>query len=625
MSTPIAELQTTTEAHSTKRRISALPGIRWAVLAFSAGVIASLALALAPAPAGASADDFTFDSWNVDAEIGTAADGHATARMTETIVARFPDIDQNRGIVLAKHLEYRGASIDAKDFSVTNGAGTDVPFELEHEDGYVAVLTGTNDYVHGQQKYVISYTLRDIVLPRDDGSADEFYWDLVTPERKQQIRSFSARIAFGGDLAAELNGNRACYRGEANSSNRCELAGNGTAQDPIRIAPLPLSPMQGVTIAIGLKAHAVVQPDARTPNPALDFGPLVLGGAAAATGAVGVVSVLRMRARSRRGRGTVIAQYDVPWNLPPLIAAPVAGASGNAAAAEIVQLAVRNAIRIEQPPAKPGIFGPKEANPVLRLVDPGVAGDPLDAESLASLFPGAAPGAAFEVPAESTKFAEQMDALKRAGVRAAKERGYFTVRRAPAARIVLIVGLVLVVAALALAGFGIATRGSAQAAMGLITAIGGLVLVLISAVKHRVHTPVGAETREYLLGVRLFIEVAEAERIRMLQSARGAERSDVDGVTVIALYEKLLPYAMLFGLEKSWAKVLQTRYESVPGYVPTWYPAAGIAGIAAFGSTIDRFTSTLSSSAAYTSSGSGGSTGGGFVGGGGGGGFAGGR
>ena len=54
-----------------------------------------------PLPASADVDDFAFDSFHADMLLTRAADGHAELSVTETLVARFPDSDQNRGIVRA--------------------------------------------------------------------------------------------------------------------------------------------------------------------------------------------------------------------------------------------------------------------------------------------------------------------------------------------------------------------------------------------------------------------------------------------------------------------------------------------------------------------------------------------
>ncbi len=78
--------------------------------------------------------------------------------------------------------------------------------------------------------------------------------------------------------------------------------------------------------------------------------------------------------------------------------------------------------------------------------------------------------------------------------------------------------------------------------------------------KHTVLTAEGARTYEYLQGVKEFIRVADADRLRMLQSYSGAERRADGTADVIHVYEKLLPYAILFGMEDEWGDVLEKAY-----------------------------------------------------------------
>ena len=589
------------------------------------GVATGWMTAVGPAaPAAADVSDFSYRSWESRYELDTDADGRAVARVTETLVAEFPDIDQNRGIVRGIPKDYLGVSTEPKDFLVTDAAGAPVPFEVESEDGFVAVLTGDDAYVHGEQTYVISYTLRDVVLARDDGTADEFNWDLVDFEHQQPIERFGATIVFGPGLADRLTGNARCYVGEAGATDECEISADAATSE-VTAAGGPLAAQQGVTVAIGLDAGSVTQPPTRLPNFTLDTLPLVIGGGALAAAGVAAGSAIRLRSRRKRGRGTIVAQYDVPDELPPLVAGPVAGVSAQTAPAQLVHLAVRGAIRFEDGEPESGIFGPKAARPVLRLVDASRAIDPLDAEALRALFPAGAAGEALTLPEEDEGFSDQMQALQTAGTTAATERGYFTTVASPTARLWawISIGLVLV-----LGGFTVAAilvRGTPLPLLFIAMGVVALVAAVASAVRQRVYTPLGAETREYLLGVREFIRVAEEDRLRMLQSYRGAERRADGEVDVVQLYERLLPYAMLFGMEREWTRVLQVTYEERSGYVPLWYPGVGVAGVSAFSDTISQFTGSLTSSASYTASSAGGSTGGGFAGGGGGGGFSGGR
>ncbi|HEY8589946.1 MAG TPA: DUF2207 domain-containing protein, partial [Naasia sp.] len=126
-------------------------------------------------------------------------------------------------------------------------------------------------------------------------------------------------------------------------------------------------------------------------------------------------------------------------------------------------------------------------------------------------------------------------------------------------------------------------------------------------------------------GIRDYLRLAEAERFRVLQSPQGASRETAGDVAVVEVYERLLPHAVLFSVEKEWAEVLGTSYEQA-GAQPDWYTgstafhagafSAGIAGLSS--TTTSSFSGSSSSSSSSGSSG-GGSSGGGGGGGGGGG------
>jgi uncharacterized membrane protein YgcG len=137
-------------------------------------------------------------------------------------------------------------------------------------------------------------------------------------------------------------------------------------------------------------------------------------------------------------------------------------------------------------------------------------------------------------------------------------------------------------------------------------------------------TDKGLETRRYLLGLKDYIQVAETERIKMLQSPEGAEKVGEDVAAenptqLVKLYEKVLPYAVLFGQEKEWNKQLGAYYETTQTQ-PSWYAGNNAAfNAAAFSSTMNSFSSSANYISPSNSS-SGGSGGGGFSGGGGGGG-----
>ncbi|HCQ92230.1 MAG TPA: hypothetical protein DIU16_02580 [Candidatus Vogelbacteria bacterium] len=118
----------------------------------------------------------------------------------------------------------------------------------------------------------------------------------------------------------------------------------------------------------------------------------------------------------------------------------------------------------------------------------------------------------------------------------------------------------------------------------------------------------GRELREEWLGFKLYMETAERYRLQNLTPD---------------LFEKFLPYTMIFGIEKKWAKA----FEGMQIAPPLWYHGAALAGTmngggVGSGFSVSAFSSSFSSSfaSAFSSSAGSGASGGGGAGGGGGGG-----
>lgn len=119
----------------------------------------------------------------------------------------------------------------------------------------------------------------------------------------------------------------------------------------------------------------------------------------------------------------------------------------------------------------------------------------------------------------------------------------------------------------------------------------------------------------------MYLELAEKDRLAYLQSPQGAEREVIQGqhpTEVLKLYEQLLPWAILLGVDKQWLKVLQSFYDDTN--TPQWINTRMPINIAAATAALTQ--QTLSSFQSSSTSGTGGS---GFAGGGGGGGGGGGR
>lgn len=584
----------------------------------AATLLAGTASAASAAEPRTDVNDFDFSSWDATYEIGIDDDGRATMHVEETRVAEFPDFDQNRGIVAGYPETYEGSGLDTRIISVRDENGEDVPFETEHDGGLLYVLTGNDDYVHGPTTYVIEYEMRDVILAATKTGVDEFYWDLLPLDSTQDIKSFRAEINFDDELAEHLTGGASsCYQGEQDSTATCDIFIDGATYS---VAARDIPAGEGLTVAIALEPGTVIQPSARQPNAATDVLPYFVGGGTILL-SIGSWFAIRSMTRSRRrGTGIIVAQYDVPGSMPPLLASAIVPKPKNTLSAQIIHLAVRGMLRLEELPEE----GQKKRRPRLRRLDAPIP-DPLDARSLKALFGNAEAGITMKMPKNSSAFATRIQQLLKSGPIEAEKRGYTTKERSSLARVIQTVALVVFAAMLVLLGWGLFTGRASAGPVFFVALMCGIFLLISSVVafkKHTVLTKEGALQLEYLEGVREFIRVAEADRLQMLQSYTGADRRSDGSVDVIHVYEKLLPYAILFGQEREWGTVLEFAYGQAQQN-PTWVNGTHVGLVY----RMSAFSSATTASSTYVSpsSSSGGSSGGGFSGGGGGGGFSGGR
>jgi hypothetical protein len=215
----------------------------------------------------------------------------------------------------------------------------------------------------------------------------------------------------------------------------------------------------------------------------------------------------------------IITQYTRPPFMSLVAAAELLGAGKQAVAAQVVDLAVRRVISISR-----AAGAGRRSGFVLTLIR-NVANEGLDEQAfLATLFgPGAAIGSAIRLlPGRNRELGAAL-----------REPHRYAVGR-------------LVVAGLA--------RET------------NLALKLLMPWRRQ---PVAPTERAYpivdhLWGVRDYIKLAEKDRFAMLQSPEGAERTRLNALDVLRLNEKLLPFAVLFGLEKQWMKELDLQYRSLP-------------------------------------------------------------
>ncbi|GAB3617899.1 DUF2207 domain-containing protein [Okibacterium endophyticum] len=576
----------------------------------------------AAVPAGV--DDFRFSSFEGEYTLGRDDEGHSTLRSVETFVAEFPEFDQNRGIIRAIPEGSDGVHWKTQIESVTDASGNDIPYDdSETEDGFILLSLGTDEYVHGTQTYVVTYTQRDVVRSFDDTDAAEFYWNAPGTGWAQPFDGAQMSVVVPNELSDSLTGQNTCYLGSQGSDRQCEISESDSGDAHVLRSPdTVLAAHETFTMAIAFEPGTFTEPEIPSTWPIFTWVPLVVVAGLVATLVTGMV--LRHRhTRDARGRGIVVAQYAAPKDLDLFVAGDLIGRVNLAMPASLISLAVRRHLRIIDGSAT-GSDGYR-----LQLLNPdGLSAG--DRQVVDELFgAGAAPGTLRDITAKDTALTKVVVEWFTQAPARSVAAGYRVTRRVPKAWITVAIAIALVLCAVGLLVASAVLYGTNAFTIGGM--IAGIVLAIgtfIAVSPRKALTPAGAETREHLLGLRDYLRLAEKDRIEMLQSPTGAERVNVgDDLEMVTFYEKLLPYAVLWGVEKEWAQELGDYYDRSHSS-PDWYHsdrgfssvvfASSLAGLSASGGSTPWSGSAVSSA-------SGGSGGGGFAGGGGGGGGGGGR
>lgn len=616
------------------------------VRAAAAVIVASLLVIAAPAavagaageptparPAGlAGVDDFDFASFDGQYFLDVDDQDHATLRVVETFVADFPAADQNRGIIRAIPTVYGESPLEVAMLSITDENGEPVPFERHDYGGFAEFWLGTDEFVHGRTTYVLEYTMRNVVGHFTDSGGDEFYWDINGDGWPQSFGQVSAVIHLSPHFVDALTGDATCFLGYYGGLDECELVQDG---DTFRASVGPVGPYNTMTVAIGFDGGTVVQPIPPRESWMVQVVPRVL----LALAALWLLAAILLRTlvwRDARGRGTIVAQFSPPEDSDLLLDAEIVGRQPAGLPALLIDLAVRGVVRVID--TDEGASSTSSRRFELELVDAaGVSSR--EKPVLVALFNSSLKaGKRVNLGSLDAATGAALYGLRATTASAATSRGLRAVPKGAErqARILRRLALWTVLAFIPVwvwaMWYDALEAGVVLPALATLAL--GITMPFVASAPARL-TRAGVDARDYLLGLREYLTVAEEQRMRMLQSPEGALRvSPDDAGAIVTLNERLLPYAVLWGVEDRWVEVLRAQWASEsPSWIATSDLSASMLHSFTTASVSDVRPIVTSSSSAggssWSSSGgssfSSGSSGGGFSGGGGGGGGGGGR
>jgi Predicted membrane protein (DUF2207) len=512
---------------------------------------------------------------------------------------------------------------------------TGAPHDVKIIDGPVTTIRigdPKNGNITGQQTYVIGYDIKGVVNSLADHQ--ELYWNAIGDQWTVPI--VAATVTIEGPAAIQKV---ACFEGSQGSTDTCE--GTISSAGSAGFRGSQLAPNQGLTVVASFPTGtfpnaAPILKERQTLARAFSITPVTVIGSLLLLGLLGggAFALVSRRGRDERylgitpglepGLGQEGGISRVPWLRRDPVAvqfAPPAGmrpgqlgtlidehANVVDVTATIVDLAVRGFLKIEEV-EEPGMF--RSGDWKLTEITPAPA-DPLhdyETKLFNSIFKGRS-----EVLLSDLKqtFKSDLESVQSMLYDDVTRAGWFYGNPSSVRTRWAVYGVLLTAAGGGLTWL-LATRTS-YGLIGLAVLVSGVVLLALSP-RMPARTAKGTALLAQARGFQLYLEKAEANQIKF------EEGEDI--------FSRYLPFAIVFGVAERWAKVFATLAASGASLAtPTWYIGSayvygGLFNYAAFGSSMDNFSTTTSGSIAAatpSSSGSSGFGGGGFSGGGGGGG-----
>lgn len=575
-------------------------------LVVAAGLVAIVLALIGVSGARAGTDDFEIISFDATYTLSHDQDKVAEMLVSEKIVADFPEFDQNHGILRAIPEDYKDHSLEVTVTGVTDGQGNKYDYESSSDNGNLVLKIGDADkYAHGQTTYVITYSLRGVIS--NQANQQELYWDVNGDQWGQPFSSVTAQVILADDLVNQALPQTACYAGEFGSLEADCTAGQGSARTVNFASRRTLQPGETLSLVMAFKPGTFAD---YKPSQALIGKWIGMGLVIVVPAILALAIALRgwyRRGRDPQGKGIIVPQYTPPKNVTVLTSSAVLkeGFEPKAISATIVDLAVRHYLKIYE--VKEEKLLKDKVSYDLELVKEIAGLQDHERQVAAMVFGGGVePGTRVSLKDSQNKLYEAAQRLGKSVDKQATDDGYFRTLPEKAKRPYQLGATVLFIV-----GFFFLPWSA-----GLLAAAA---ILFIASFAMPARTEKGVELRTYLLGMKDYMQLAEAERLRVLQSPHGelTEKVDVDDKhQLVKLYEHLLPYAMLFSIEQEWAKEFAPLYEQPPD----WY--VGSAGFNAiyFASAMSGFGTAASTSFTPPSSSSSSGFGGGGAGGGGGGG-----
>ena len=605
----------------------------------------------------ASTQDFYFEDFTADYYLTKSEDGLSNLHVKEVLTAVFPKANQNHGITRQIPYTNQGginrtiADKAALNLRVLKNGEPESVDRIVENNGYYIVYIGTaSEYVHGKQVYTLEYDYTNVIMDFDENGEnvsgreniveafEELYWDTNGTGWKQRFDKVTARLHVPEDVYEKMDDQAWCYVGGygAKGSDRCTIVPTDDGFDFIT---------EGLEIGENLTFVTKFQPGTFKTVLNKDYTLVYILVAEIALVAILIIWRVAKWLNEAKPKYDMYKKIFVAPQYQPPKDGNIRVAEGEqiyikksepSYVATLLELVVNKKVTIKK------IEGEKYDWTVILNVEPEeLTGSQKQMMNILSGDGKFKKGD--EIPIQKHIATPYLSECAKDyaidAVQVLKKGGYLVnkgERKKSTNWAVLIPCLTaIIVMMIGFESLGDFISKYAANAEGLVVGrefIPFLVSVIFLATvlvilrieqqrhKYARHTEEGLKLARYLEGLELYIKMAEADRLKFLQSVGGADTSNSG---IVKLYEKLLPWASLFGAEESWVKELEKYYKVEDVNEAISFDV--LDGIVAMNMVRD-INSAVVASTGYSDSGGGGSSfssgggGGGFSGGGGGGG-----
>lgn len=405
-------------------------------------------------------------------------------------------------------------------------------YEKSFSNGYTIFKIGdAEETIIGNNTYVIDYKLTYAVNYFDDH--DELYLNITGNGWEVPIQNVETTINLPGTIT-----DYRCYTGALGETyTNCTIQKIANS-DTLTVTAGPLDVYEGLTVVVAMPKGTVADTTSqqRVQTILANLGILLPIPAI-------VLAIILLKKFNKNKKLTVIPHYDAPKGINPLVATYVykKNLPNNGISAEIIYLAINKYIKIKQISEKDYELIKTEKIP---------PEDPEELKLYNGLFES---GDSVSLKKLSTKFFNTVNTLRGSLDKRMYNDGYFSKKQSNISGGFLALGIVGLFIIFSSAGF-FSDHAAMSWFVGLLLSF---VAIIIFATRIDKRDTQGNELFYELEGLKMYINTAEKHRIEFHDNPK----------KYLGVFEKLLPYAIIFGLEKKWAKEFEDLYTTPP----EWY------------------------------------------------------